>query len=67
MAVREDLQRTQFLLSEDRLQHFAEYHSKLQVLKVLNYVDPNGTRKFFTVIVGLSQHQYLFFSSSNEG
>lgn len=67
MAVREDLQRTQFLLSEDRLQHFAEYHSKLQVLKVLNYVDPNGTRKLFTVIVGLSQHQYLIFSSSNEG
>lgn len=51
MAVREELQRTQFLLSEDRLQHFAEYHSRLQVLKELNYVDPNGTRKYLMYLI----------------
>lgn len=45
MSVREELQRTQFLLSEDSLVHSAEYHSRLEVLKELNYVDVNGTRK----------------------
>lgn len=43
MLVQEELQRTQFLVSEDSLQHSAEYHSRLDVLKELNYVDANGT------------------------
>ena len=43
MAVKEELQRTQFLVSEDSLQHSAEYHSRLEVLKELNYVDNQGT------------------------
>ena len=46
MAVKEELQRTQFLISEDSLQHSGEYHAKLQVLKELNYVDQQGTRTF---------------------
>lgn len=46
MAVKEELQRTQFLVSEDSLQHSAEYHSRLEVLKELNYVDNQGTCKF---------------------
>ena len=45
MVVQEELQRTQFLVSEDSLQHSAEYHSRLEVLKELNYVDTEGTRK----------------------
>jgi len=43
MVVQEELQRTQFLVSEDSLQHSAEYHSRLEVLKELNYVDTEGT------------------------
>jgi len=43
MVIKEELQRTQFLVSEDSLQHSAEYHSRLQVLKELNYVDKQGT------------------------
>jgi len=46
MLVQEELQRTQFLVSEDSLQHSAEYHSRLDVLKELNYVDANGTRNW---------------------
>ena len=46
MVIKEELQRTQFLVSEDSLQHSAEYHSRLQVLKELNYVDKQGTCKF---------------------
>lgn len=45
MSVQEELQRTQFLLSEDSLLHSAEYRSRLEVLKELNYVDANGTCK----------------------
>ena len=45
MLVHEKLQRTQFQLSEDSLLHSAEYHSRLNVLKKLNYVDSKGTRK----------------------
>ncbi len=45
MNIQEELQRTQFLLSEDSLLHSAEYHSRLEVLKELNYVDSNGTCK----------------------
>jgi len=45
MSIQEELQRTQFLLSEDSLLHSAEYHSRLEVLKELNYVDGNGTCK----------------------
>lgn len=43
MSIQEELQRTQFLLSEDSLLHSADYHSRLEVLKELNYVDGNGT------------------------
>lgn len=46
MLVHEELQRTQFLMSEDSLLHSAEYHSRLNVLRELNYVDANGTRKY---------------------
>jgi antiviral helicase SKI2 len=46
MSVKEELQRTQFLISEDSLQHSGEYHAKLQVLKELNYVDQHGTCTF---------------------
>ena len=45
MSIQEELQRTQFLLSEDSLLHSAEYRSRLEVLKELNYVDGNGTCK----------------------
>jgi len=47
MLVHEELQRTQFLMSEDSLLHSAEYHSRLNVLKELNYVDGKGTRKIY--------------------
>ena len=43
MVKKEELQRTQFLMSEDGLQHSAEYHSRLDVLKELNYVDNQAT------------------------
>lgn len=43
MAVKEELQRTQFLISEDSLQHSGEYHARLQVLQKLGYVDDQGT------------------------
>lgn len=47
MSIQEELQRTQFLLSEDSLLHSADYHSRLEVLKELNYVDGNGTCRQF--------------------
>lgn len=45
MRVQDELQRTQFLLSEDSLLHSAEYRSRLEVLQELNYVDASGTCK----------------------
>lgn len=47
MAIKEELQRTQFLVSEDSLLHSGEYRARLEVLKQLNYVDEQGTRQFF--------------------
>lgn len=57
MSVQEELQRTQFLLSEDSLLHSAEYRSRLEVLKELNYVDANGTcNKYSSFITELVDH-----------
>lgn len=69
MLVHEELQRTQFLMSEDSLLHSAEYHSRLNVLKELNYVDNKGTRNRFTCYPYRKSDtlKYLiYFGSANE-
>jgi antiviral helicase SKI2 len=62
MLVQEELQRTQFLVSEDSLQHSAEYHSRLDVLKELNYVDANGTRNRLFIYPFLHSFSLSLFS-----
>lgn len=69
MSIQEELQRTQFLLSEDSLLHSAEYHSRLEVLKELNYVDGNGTCKQYLTgcSVMIAIHFCPPYLSANEG
>ena len=68
MSIQEELQRTQFLLSEDSLLHSAEYRSRLEVLKELNYVDGNGTCKcvvYYAIVLLLMN--FSSSDSTNEG